>query len=134
MSVASTSIAQSAPKFISIDRLCGVLQFITPHDDRTDAEPQGFTTIELFPWERGISCCKNSHPFFKTLTDKDGAYEFKNVDVGRYWLVTRYHGKPIQVAIDFDPKSRTPASAACWQQLLQFDSHGIFRLGIQVEM
>ncbi len=135
LSVASVGIAQSGPKFITFDRFCGVLEFVTPvSGGGKDAEPLSLTKMELYPWEQGISCCKSSHPFFKAVTDKDGAYEFKNVDAGRYWLVTRYRGKSLQVAVVFDPKSRTPASAGCWQQLLQFDSHGNFTLGIQVEM
>jgi hypothetical protein len=135
LSIASAGIAQSGPKFITFDRLCGILEFVTPvSGGGKDAQPLSFTKIELYPREEGISCCKNSHPFFKIVTDKDGAYEFKNVDAGRYWLVARYREKPVQVAVIFDPKSRTPASAGCWQQLLQFDSHGNFTLGIQVEM
>jgi hypothetical protein len=135
LSVAVAGSTGPTPKFITLDRLCGVLEFVTPVDgDRKDTQALSDVGMELYPWEEGIACCKNSHPFFKTVTGKDGAFGFKNVDAGRYWLVVRNGKKPLRVAIAFDPRNRTPASAACSQQLLEIDSHGTFQLGIYAEM
>jgi len=99
-----------------------------------DSEPLKNLTLELYPWEEAITCCRNSHPFFKTVTGKEGAFEFKNVDPGRYWLVAHYQRKVFQLAITVDPGSRTPASAACSQQEFHIDAKGHFTTGVRVEM
>jgi hypothetical protein len=127
--------AESSPKFVSFDRLCGELSFVTPvSGGGMDSEPLNNVKLELYPWEDGIACCRNSHPFFKTITGKEGAFEFKNVAPGQYWLVLHYQGKMFQLAIVFDPGSRTPASAACGQQQFHIDAKGHFTTGVRVEM
>jgi hypothetical protein len=98
-----------------------------------DSEPLNNVTLELYLREEGIACCRNSRPFFKTVTGKEGAFEFRNLDPGRYWLVTNYKGKIFQMAIVFDPRGRTPASAACWQQLFHIDAKGHFTTGVRAE-
>jgi len=99
-----------------------------------DSEALKNVKLALYPWEDGIACCRNSQTFFKTISGREGAFEFKNVDRGRYWLVVHYQGKTFQLAIAFDPDSRTPASAACWQQLFQIDAKGHFTTGVRSEM
>ena len=99
-----------------------------------DSEPLNNLKLELYPWEEGIACCRNSHPFFKTITGNEGAFEFKNVDPGRYWLVVHYRRKLFQLAIALDPASRTSASPACGQQLFHIDAKGHFTTGVRAEM
>jgi hypothetical protein len=126
--------AQPAPKFVKFDRLCGELSFVTPvSGGGMDSEPLNHAKLELYPWEEGIACCRKSQPFFKTMTGEEGAFEFKNVDPGRYWFVVPYRGRTYQMAIMFDPKRRTPASAACWQQLFHIDAKGHFTTGVRAE-
>jgi hypothetical protein len=130
-----TTSAESLPKFVNLDRLCGELSFVTPvSGGGMDSEPLNNVRLDLYPWEEGIVCCRNSHPFFKTVTGKEGAFEFKNVAPGRYWLVVRHQRKRFQLAIVFDPGSRTPASAACWQQIFDIDTKGHFTMGVKSEM
>lgn len=130
-----TTSAESSPKFVTFDRLCGELSFVTPiSGGGMDSEPLNNVSLDLYPWEEGIICCRNSHPFFKTITGKEGAFEFKNVAPGRYWLVVRYQKRLFQLAVAFDPASRTAASAACWQQLFDIDAKGHFTTGVRVEM
>ena len=127
--------AQSSPRFASFDRLCGELSFVTPvSGGGMDSEPLNNVKLELYPWEEGIACCRNSHPFFNTVTRREGVFEFKNVAPGQYWLVLRHERKMFQLAIVFDPASRTPASAACWQQEFHVDAKGHFTTGVRVEM
>ena len=99
-----------------------------------DSEPLNNLKLALYPWEEGIACCRNSHPFFTTIAGKEGAFEFKNADQGRYWLVVHYQKKTFQLAIDFVPGSRTPASAACWQQEFNLDAKGHLTTGVRSEM
>jgi len=88
--------------------------------------------LELYPWEEGIACCRNSHPFFKAVTDKEGAFEFKNVDTGRYWLVLHYQRKLFRLAIALDPDG--PANAACGYQLFEIDAKGHLTTALRSEM
>ena len=132
--VTATS-AESSRKFVNFDRLCGELSFVTPVSGQgMNPEPLNNVTLALYPWEDGIACCRNSHPFFTTTTGREGAFEFKNIDRGRYWLVVRHRKKAFQLAIAFVPESRTPASPACWQQLFDIDAKGHFTTGVRSEM
>ena len=88
--------------------------------------------LELYPWEEGIACCRNSHPFFKALTDKEGIFQFKDVDPGRYWLVVQYQKKLFRLAIAVDPNE--PDSAACGYRLFEIDAKGHFTTGLRSEM
>ena len=109
--------AQSSSKVPTFDQLCGELSFVTPvSGGGMDSEALKNVKVELYLREVGIVCCRNSNPFFKTITGKEGAFEFKNVDPGRYWLAVHYHGKMFQMPIVFDPQSRTAASPACWRR------------------
>jgi hypothetical protein len=130
-----TMSAESSPKFVNFDRLCGELSFVTPvSGGGMDSEPLHNVRLDLYPWEEGIVCCRNSHPFFKTMTGKEGAFEFNNVVPGRYWLVVRYQRRAFQLPVAFNPASRTAASAACWQQEFHIDAKGHFTTGVRVEM
>ncbi len=99
-----------------------------------DSEPLNNVKLALYPWEEGIACCRNTRPFFRTITGREGDFEFKNVDRGRYWLAVRNRQKTFQLAIAFDPGSRTAASPACWQQLFDIDAKGHFTIGVKSEM
>jgi hypothetical protein len=133
---AVTATSAEAPgKIAHLDRMCGELSFVTPiSGGGMDSRPLSNVNLEIYPWEEGIMCCRNSRPFFTAITGKEGAFEFKNVGAGRYWLVTDYQRKTFQLAIAFDPASRTPASPACWQQQFDIDAKGHLVMGIRSEM
>jgi len=125
--------AESSPQFVSFDRLCGELSFVTPiPGGGMDSKELKNVKLELYPWEEGIACCRNSHPFFKAVTDKEGAFEFKNVDTGRYWLVLHYQRKLFRLAIALDPDG--PANAACGYQLFEIDAKGHLTTALRSEM
>ena len=129
---ASAQLSSKVPNF---DQLCGELSFVTPvSGGGMDSEALKNVKMELYLREVGIVCCRNSNPFFKTITGKEGAFEFKNVDPGRYWLAVHYHGKMFQMPIVFDPQSRTAASPACWQQVFHIDAKGHFTTGVRSDM
>ena len=97
-----------------------------------DSELLKNVKLELYPWEEGIACCRHSHPFFKTFTDKEGTFEFKDVDPGRYWLVVHYQKNVFRLAIALHPEG--PASATCEYQLFDIDAKGHFTSGLRSEM
>jgi hypothetical protein len=135
LAVVTTTSAESPAKFVKLDRLCGELSFVTPvSGGGMDSKSLSNVKMNLYPWEQGIACCRKSHPFFTTLTAKEGAFLFKNVDAGRYWLVANYQGESLQLAIEFDPASRNDADAACWQQQFDIDAKRHLTMGIRVEM
>jgi hypothetical protein len=130
-----TTSSQSLPKFVNFDRLCGELSFVTPvSGGGMDSKPLNNVKLALYPWEEGIACCRNTRPFVRTITGKEGEFEFKNIDRGRYWVAVRYQQKTFQLAIALDPGSRTPASPACWQQVFDIDATGHFTTGVKSEM
>ena len=133
LAVLAGARAQSSPKFVNFDQLCGELSFVTPvSGGGMNSELLKNVKLELYPWEEGIVCCRNSHPFFKTYTDKEGTFEFKDVDPGRYWLVVHYQKKLFRLAIALDPNG--PANTACGYQLFDVDAKGHFTTGIRSEM
>ncbi len=135
LAAAADISAESPAKFVYLDRLCGELSFVTPvSGGGMDSRPLSNINLEIYPWEEGITCCRHSHPFFTTVTGKEGAFELKSVEAGRYWLVAHYQRKAFQLAIVFEPASRTPASAACWEQQFDIDAKGHFTMGIKSEM
>jgi hypothetical protein len=118
---------------VSFDQLCGELSFVTPSSGGgMDSELLKNVKLELYPWEEGIACCRNSHPFFKAITDKEGAFGFKDVDSGRYWLVVRYQNKSYRLAIALNADG--PGNTACGYQLFEIDAKGHFTIGIRTEM
>jgi hypothetical protein len=101
---ATRGFAETPPKWVTFDRLCGSLEFFTPiPGGGNDSKPLKNVVLELYPWEEGISCCKLP-PLFKTVTHKEGHYEFKNVEKGRYWLVSHFKGRALQMPIAFTSK------------------------------
>jgi hypothetical protein len=131
-----TATSEESPaKVVHLDQMCGDLSFVTPiSGGGMDSRPLSKVNLEIYLREKGITCCRNSRPFFTTITGKEGAFEFKNVGAGRYWLVTHYQRKTFQLAIAFDPESRIPASPACWQQQFDIDAKGHLVIGIRSEM
>ncbi len=97
-----------------------------------DSEQLSDVKLELYPWEEGIACCRNSHPFFTAITDKEGAFEFKNVDPGRYWLAVRYQKRLFRLAVALDADQ--PVSAACGYRLFEIDAKGHFKTALRSEM
>jgi len=124
------SLADAPLKWVTVDYLCGYLEFFTPIEGGgNDSKPLKNVLLELYPWEQGIFCCKNSHPFFKTTTGKDGRYEFKNIDAGRYWLVAHWRRKTFQLPVVFN--SENASSQNCEVQGLDIDSSGDFQSWIK---
>jgi hypothetical protein len=125
--------AQSSSKIVSFDQLCGELSFVTPvSGGGMDSVQLKNVKLELYSWEEGIACCRNSHPFFRAVTDNEGTFEFKDVDPGRYWLVVHYQKKLFRLAVAIDPDE--PGSAACGYRLFEIDAKGRITTGLRSEM
>ena len=131
--LAAGAVAQPSSKVVSFDQLCGELSFVTPASGGgLDSVLLKKVRLELYPWEEGIACCRNSHPFFKAVTDKEGTFEFKDVDPGRYWLVVQYEKKSFRLAVAVDPKET--AIAGCEYRLFEIDAKGHFTTALRSEM
>lgn len=120
-------------KWVTLDRLCGSLEFFTPiPGGGNDSKPLRNVELELYRWEEGTSCCSKSRRLFKIVTGKAGRYEFKRVDAGRYWLVAHWKDKILQLPVLFTAKDAS--SEDCELQGLDIESNGTFGAWIGTTM
>jgi hypothetical protein len=120
-------------KWHTFHRLCGALEYWVPiSGGGNTTKPLTGVTLELYPWEAGISCCHDPHPFWTVMTGRGGRYEFKDVNPGRYWLVAQWNDRLYKLPISYAPDKSLDAE--CGLQGLDIDSKGNFGSWIRATM
>jgi hypothetical protein len=118
----------------SVDHLCGKLVSSTPHPVKgrhyvgsVDQSSLGKTELTLFSRDADAVCCMNLKTAAKTTTGDDGAFEFKGVKSGSYWLVARSDGKDYKMAIRYEAKENP--NDRCSDLRYEIEDAGLFELG-----
>jgi hypothetical protein len=141
--LASASMTLAAPVPAQFDdeelvaKLCGKLEQIESTPDksfpgRTSGKYSPIKDATLIAYERHnkAECCTNSLVAAETTTSKSGAFEFKGLPNGYYWLVAKVEKKEYRMTIRVAQlKDKQPV---CSQMSFAIDESGEFVLRIRV--
>ena len=71
----------------------------------TEEAPIKNARLWLYHREKSAHCCKKQSLAAKTVTGKDGSFEFRDVEAGPYWIVGRRDWAHYTLAINYDPNA-----------------------------
>ncbi|HXY51475.1 MAG TPA: hypothetical protein VEI01_18650 [Terriglobales bacterium] len=116
--------ADEKVQWLDVDQLCGQLQLETPEkktiivDGKTESRLYtaylGDATITLYPATSAENECCATSPIATVRSRKYGAFEFKGVQPGYYWLRVQKNGIPRLIPVhlrgSFSEKSCSDSS------------------------
>jgi len=122
------SVTPKVEKWNTIDRLCGSLLHVD-HRDRANSVMEDHTKplkdAVLRLYDRDSACCANANVLASATTGRGGKFEFKDLKVGPYWLVTVVGGQEYKMRIQLPDKS---SNSQCSEQLFELDDSGDFQM------
>ena len=141
--IAATSLAQAAPGQKKADdwdvvpKLCGKLQHIERIPDKTipnaySEKSRPLKNINLRAYERrnDSDCCKTVPIVAETASNRTGAFDFKRLPAGMYWLVATIENREYKTPVRIQQtKNNQPL---CSDLSYAIEDSGEFTLRVRV--
>jgi hypothetical protein len=126
----SQSVTPKVEKWNTIDRLCGSLLHVD-HRDRANSVIEDHTKplkdAVLRLYDRDSACCANANVLASATTGRGGKFEFKDLKVGPYWLVTVVRGQEYKMPLRIQLPDKS-SNSQCSEQLFELDDSGDFQM------
>jgi hypothetical protein len=124
------SVTPKVEKWNTIDRLCGSLLHVD-HRERANSviEDHSKPLIDavLRLYARDSACCANANVLASATTGRGGKFEFKDLKVGTYWLVTVVGGQEYKMPLRIQLPDKS-SNSQCSEQLFELDDSGDFQM------
>jgi len=126
----SQSVTPKEEQWNTIDRLCGGLLHVDhrgrPNNVIEDhTKPLRGTVLRLY--NREGACCTEAKVLASVTTGRGGKFEFKDLKVGTYWLVTVVGGREYRMPLRLQLPDKSQSSQ-CSDQLFEVDDSGGFQM------
>ena len=112
------------PAPVDVDAVCGKLVSITyvaqegtTNSSKQEVKPLSHARIRLFSPSTG--CCELVTPVAEVTTGRDGAFQFKKIEAGDYWVSASIDNKEYKVMVRFVPTKK--GAAHCSEYLYAFE-------------
>jgi len=86
--------------------------------------------VQLLEWAESGDFCKGLRTVSEKRSGRGGRFEFKNVDPGRYWIVTTVGGHEYKMPLRYEKQEGDPVS--CSDLFYEVKDSGEFGIAIAV--
>jgi hypothetical protein len=106
----SSGPADRVDSWHTVQRMCGRMSQRKHAPSKRSSDPEQDSvkalrniSVELYIRQGDASCCAGLVLAGKVLTDKDGAFSFKKVSAGTYWIAFDLNGHPYSYPLRYEP-------------------------------